>query len=50
MISEAVIKALKNFVPEENICLQEPMAAHTTFRIGGAADCFLRMEKEEQIL
>lgn len=49
MISEAVIKALKNFVPEENICLQEPMAAHTTFRIGGAADCFLRMEKEEQI-
>lgn len=49
MISEAVIQALKNFVPEENICLQEPMAGHTTFRIGGPADCFLRLENEEQL-
>lgn len=49
MISEAVIEALKNFVPEENICLQEPMAGHTTFRIGGPADCFLQLENEEQL-
>lgn len=49
MISEAVIEALKNFVPEENICLQEPMAGHTTFRIGGPADCFLELENEEQL-
>ena len=49
MISEAVIQALKNFVPEENICLQEPMAGHTTFRIGGPADCFVQLENEEQL-
>ncbi len=49
MISEAVIQALKKFVPEENICLQEPMAGHTTFRIGGPADCFLQPESEEQL-
>lgn len=50
MISEAVIQALKKFVPEENICLQEPMAGHTTFRIGGPADCFLQPESEEQLI
>ena len=50
MISEAVIQALKKFVSEENICLQEPMAGHTTFRIGGPADCFLQPENEEQLI
>lgn len=50
MISEAVIQALKKFVPEENICLQEPMAAHTTFRVGGPADCFLQLENTEQLI
>ena len=50
MISEAVIQAVKKFVPEENICLQEPMAGHTTFRIGGPADCFLQPENEEQLI
>lgn len=49
MISEAVIEALKSFVPENNIHLQEPMAGHTTFRIGGPADCLLELESEEQL-
>lgn len=49
MISEAVIEAIKNFVPENNIHLQEPMAGHTTFRIGGPADCFVELENEEQL-
>ena len=49
MISEAVIEALKNYVPENNIHLQEPMAGHTTFRIGGPADCFVKLENEEQL-
>lgn len=50
MISEAVIQALKKFVPEENICLRESMASHTTFRIGGLADCFVELENEEQLI
>lgn len=50
MISEAVIQTLKKFIPEENICLQEPMAAHTTFRVGGPADCFLQLENTEQLI
>ncbi len=49
MISEAVVEALQKFVPRENIFLQEPMAGHTTFRIGGPADCFLELENEEQL-
>lgn len=28
-------------VGEENVYLNEPMAAHTTFEIGGACDCFV---------
>lgn len=49
MISAAVIEALKGYVPEENISLQEKMAGHTTFRIGGPADCFVQLESEEQL-
>ncbi|MCI8529440.1 MAG: UDP-N-acetylmuramate dehydrogenase [Lachnospiraceae bacterium] len=49
MISKAVVEALQKFVPSENILLQEPMAGHTTFRIGGPADCFLLLESEEQL-
>ena len=49
MISRAVLDTLKSFVPEDNIHLQEPMAGHTTFRIGGPADCLLQLEDEEQI-
>lgn len=49
MIGGAVVEALERFVPRENIRLQEPMAGHTTFRIGGPADCFLELENEEQL-
>lgn len=50
MISEAVIRTLKTFVPEENIRLQEPMADHTTFRIGGPAWCFVQPENRDQLI
>ena len=50
MISAAVVEALKGMVPEENIRFQESMAGHTTFRIGGPADCFLQLENEEQLI
>lgn len=50
MISEAVIQALGSFVPEENIHLQEPMQKHTTFHIGGPADCLVQIENKEQLI
>ncbi len=49
MISETVVKTLEKFLPAENIRLKEPMKRHTTFRIGGEADCFLCIENEEQL-
>lgn len=49
MISKAVLEAIQRFVPCENIRLQEPMADHTTFRIGGPADCFVQLENEQQL-
>lgn len=49
MISNAVIEAIKNYVSEKNIHLNEPMAGHTTFRIGGPADCLVQLENEEQL-
>lgn len=49
MISEAVIEVLKGFVPEENIHLKEPMDKHTTFRLGGPADCLVEMENGQQL-
>ncbi len=49
MISATVVKALENFLPAENIALNEPMSKHTTFRIGGNADCLLQIESAEQL-
>ena len=49
MISKTVVETLEKFLPAENIYINEPMKKHTTFRIGGEADCFVRIEKEEQL-
>lgn len=49
MISAAVIEALKEIVPSERILFQEPMKLHTTFRIGGPADCLIYLENEDQL-
>lgn len=49
MISNTVLQTLENYVPRENIHLGEPMSRHTTFRIGGEADCFVEIESVEQL-
>lgn len=50
MISQAVTEALKSFVPEDNIHMEEPLSRHTTFRIGGAADCLIEVENTSQLV
>lgn len=50
MISKTVLETLERFVPRENIRLGEPMSRHTTFRIGGEADCFVEIESTEQLI
>lgn len=49
MLSSAMLETLQGYVPEENIHLQEPMAAHTTFRVGGPAECLIEIENAEQL-
>ena len=37
------------YVPEEDILSKEPMWKHTTFRVGGEADCFVRISSPSQL-
>ncbi len=38
---------LRTVIPDESIRLNEPMKDHTTFRIGGNADCYVSASKEQ---
>ncbi|MGN0432173.1 MAG: UDP-N-acetylmuramate dehydrogenase [Lachnospiraceae bacterium] len=49
MISQAVKEALQRFVPTENILYKEPLAKHTTFRVGGEADCVIQISDVAQL-
>ncbi|MDE7223150.1 MAG: UDP-N-acetylmuramate dehydrogenase [Acetatifactor sp.] len=50
MISDTVIETIAGYVPRQNIRRKEPMSKHTTFRIGGEADCFVEIENMEQLI
>nr|WP_308743569.1 UDP-N-acetylmuramate dehydrogenase [uncultured Anaerosporobacter sp.] len=40
---------LKAILPEENLVRNEPLAKHTTFKIGGPAEYFVTPENEDQL-
>lgn len=44
-----VYKQLTELLPLAEILYDEPMSKHTTFRVGGAADVFIRIASEEQL-
>lgn len=44
-----VAKQLSTFISKEDIYINEPMSKHTTFKIGGTADIFLKIKKKEEI-
>lgn len=49
-VSEGVLEKIKTIFPSEDVLIHEPMKHHTTFRVGGDADCFLRVTQKEQIV
>lgn len=49
IISSAIYEFLSAQVPKENILFDEPMCRHTTFRVGGEAQCFVRISDREQL-
>lgn len=40
---------IRTIIPRERILFQEPMSKHTTFRVGGEAECFLVIRQEEEL-
>lgn len=43
-MDEELIESLGRFVNKENIFIDEPMKKHTTFKIGGPADYFIKVK------
>ncbi|MBE5865354.1 MAG: UDP-N-acetylmuramate dehydrogenase [Lachnospiraceae bacterium] len=44
-----MLETLQSIVPGENIHLKESMALHTTFRVGGPAECLIEIENATQL-
>lgn len=44
-----VYETLCNMLGRENVSRDEPMSAHTTFRVGGPADYFVTPRSEEAL-
>lgn len=43
------IRKIEQIVSKEKIYINEPMSKHTTFHIGGPAECFIKIEKQEEL-
>lgn len=41
---------IERIIPRERMLFEESMSRHTTFRVGGEAECMLLVEKEEELL
>ena len=48
-MDKALIEFLQTKVPDECIFADEPMDKHTTFRVGGCADCYVEIGKVEEL-
>ena len=48
-MNSELIAEIKKIIPEENILENEPMSRHTMFRVGGPADCFVRITQAAQL-
>ena len=48
-MSPALYEYLVSVVPKENILENEPMSKHTTFKVGGEASCFVKVQTKEQL-
>lgn len=49
MLDSNILSELTDILGEDNVKINEPMKNHTTFRIGGNADCFVTPHNIEQI-
>lgn len=49
-IRPALYQFLNKYVDEDRILLNEPMSAHTTFRVGGEAKALVSINNEEELI
>ncbi len=49
MLSRTVKDTIVEYVSEKNVLFDEDLSKHTSFKIGGPADAFVEIEKEEQL-
>ena len=47
---EDIASQIESFIYKENIYIKEPMSKHTTIKIGGPADIFIKIKKTEEII
>ena len=50
MVSPAIYEYLIEFIPKENIFLEETMDKHTTFCVGGKVEALIQIENKEQLI
>ena len=43
------IKEIQNIIPQENVYINEPMSKYTSFKIGGSAECMVKIKTLEQL-
>ena len=48
-ISSAIYEVIEAYVPKEDVLRNEPMSRHITFRVGGEAECLVRISSADQL-
>lgn len=48
-MSASMYEHIRTIVPEERLLFHEPMDRHTTFRVGGEAECMAVVETQEEL-
>ena len=48
-MSASMYEHIRTIVPEERLLFHEPMSKHTTFRVGGEAECMIVVETKDEL-
>lgn len=49
-MSTSMYDYIKNIIPKDRLLFDEPMSRHTTFRVGGEAECLIHIKEEEELI
>lgn len=41
---------IENIIPKDRVLFEEPMSRHTTFRVGGEAECLVQIKEENELI